>query len=372
MLTPEKNNAPQAPKIFNRKIEYLTSQVNENRLRFFIRYVIIIGILIPVIFSFYVGHETMLKLIAVNLRPDMIWVPFVAYFGIYLIDTWRLQIVLYQYGIKFGFMDGFYNSSLFLLFANLTPAGSGAYPAQIFHLMKNGVDAKIAANISLSRIIVFILACFLIVVIFFNTVAGLSRSAGASIHLIYVGILFFLVMTGFYILLLIRPSIIYQTLDIILRIFVRLVPRQSEQFRLFFARLSSWIKDMMSVVIFLWKEKFYIVLLDLLLTIVVLCLQAYSLYYVLTSLTGWTMPFIDMLVIFVALNIFASIIPTPGGTGGVEWVYAFVFSGLTGLAGETLLAVLAWRFATYYLHLGFETLVFFALPFVNPSLRSTP
>lgn len=370
MLSPGNNNTPQTPNKFTRNIEYLTSQVNAKRLRFFIRYVVIIGILIPVIFSFYVGHETMLKLISVNLRPDMIWIPFVAYLGIYLIDAWRLQIVLYQYGIKFGFVDGFYNSSLFLLFANLTPAGSGAYPAQIFHLMKNGVDSKIAANLSLSRVVVFILACFLVVVIFFNTVADLGRSAGTSIHLIYAGVLVFLVMTGFYLLLLIRPSIIYRTIEFILRVFVRIMPRRSERLRLLSARLSSWVREMMDVMIFLWKEKYYIVLLDLLLTMVVLCLQAYSLYYVLTSLTGWTMPFMDMFVIFVALNIFAGIIPTPGGTGGVEWFYAFVFSGLTGRTEETMLAVLAWRFATYYLHLGLETLVFFALPFVNPSLRN--
>jgi len=364
------NNTPQTPNKFTRNIEYLTSQVNAKRLRFFVRYVVIIGILIPVMFSFYVGHETMLKLIAVNLRPDMIWVPFVAYLAIYVIDAWRLQIVLYQYGIKFRFMDGFYNSSLFLLFANLTPAGSGAYPAQIFHLMKNGIDSKIAANLSLSRVVVFILACFLVVVMFFNTVTDLGKISGASIHLIYAGVFFFLVMTGFYLLLLIRPSIIYRTIDVILQVLVRIMPGRSEQLHLRFARLSSWIRDMMDVMLFLWKEKFYIVLLDLVLTMVVLGLQAYSLYYVLTSMTGWTMPFTDMFVIFVALNIFAGIIPTPGGTGGVEWVYAFVFSGLTGAAGGTMLAVLAWRFATYYLHLALETLVFFAFPFVNPSLRN--
>lgn len=334
-----------------------------DRIRFLIRLVVIIGVAIPVIFSLYIGSSSVMKIFTLHLSPDIIVVPFISTLGIYLVDTWRLQIVLSQYGIRFEFLPGFYNSSLFLLFSNLTPLGSGGFPAQVAHLVTNGVNSKIAANICLSRVVVYMLAGFMVVVVFFKTVVEVSLHSGASIKLIYLGVLFPTIMIFSYIILLLQPSLIYFTLSQFRNIACRITPDRSEKILCSFDRISDWSREMTEIVQFLWSEKFYIIVLDLLLTLVILCLQAYSIYYVLICFTGSGLAFMDLFVVVAALNVLAGIIPTPGGSGGIEGLYCLVFSALTGLTEETMMAVIVWRFATYYLHIGFETMVFYYLPF---------
>jgi len=54
-------------------------------------------------------------------------------------------------------------------------------------------------------------------------------------------------------------------------------------------------------------------------------------------------------------------VPTPGASGGVEGAFALVYSGMTSALGPTIIAIFVWRFATFYLLLLFDGLVYAVL-----------
>jgi uncharacterized protein (TIRG00374 family) len=163
--------------------------------------------------------------------------------------------------------------------------------------------------------------------------------------------------------MLIRPRTVFNFANLVRRLIVRFKPSLNDRLAKSIDSLQEWSTEMKEVVSFLWSEKLPVMLVDFVLSLSILYLQAYSLYFVLTSFTGIQLNLLEVSVIYISLNMIANIIPTPGGSGSTESIYSIVFTGLSGLAEPTMVAVIVWRFSTYYLHIAFESLIFFILPF---------
>jgi len=255
--------------------------------------------------------------------------------------------------------QGFHNSALGSFLTNLTPMAAGGQPFQIYHLQTLSVDGKTATNIILSRFvetamtsIVMLLASTAIVFRIIRSIYG-----GGSI-VMYAGFSVTIIFAVVFLLMLIRPDYLGKLA----------VAVENTRFGRFIAKISkthdwglrvhAWSKDLKEDVRFLWTEKLYIMIVDILLGFGNILLQGFSLYFVLTSILHMKLSYLDVLLSFVAVSQVVFYIPTPGASGSVEGAFAMVFSGLTQQPETTLVAIFLWRFATYYCHIFFGVFLF--------------
>jgi len=342
-------------------LKILSQSFNQNpNVRNILRAVVVavvIGLLVNLVIAFLLNAGTTLRSIN-RIQWTFVAIPFGCYLLIYLVDALRLQLILSQFRLRVPFRDLIDNGLLGAFFSNLTPFASGGQPFQVYHLHALGIDLKKSTNIIASRWVEHLVTSLLVVALAFHAAINLAHSVGAGTIIIYLGfgvsLIFAIVVAG----VLFRPDLLARIAQRIERspigrLISRIARRQEwgEQF-------VAWSLRLKEEVSFLWRQKLHIMLLDTLLGFGNLLLQVCSLVFVLQGMTGRELDILQILVTFVTVNLVAYFIPTPGGSGSIEGIYSLVFSGFTGQPDLTFVAIVVWRFATYYLHV-FLGLIFF-------------
>lgn len=321
---------------------------------------VIIGLLANILISFLVDIGSLGEALH-KVRWEHIAVPAAVYLLIYLIDSLRLKLVLRQFDYRIGLGTAFVNSLLGYFFSNLTPMATGGQPFQIYHLKKNGIDAKTSTNVMMSRFIEYAGSAIILTIIFIPSIIPLLRQMDVSTTLIVIGFSFSFLLSVVFVILFIRPDSIGAFLVRIEHSFLgRFITRISKKTG--WAKAAhDWSRDLKRNIAFLWKKKFHIVLIDVFLCVCILGLQVFSLSWVLVMFAGANVNFIQVFVTVLLLNLVVYYIPSPGASGGLEGVYTMVFSVYTGQPQFAFIAVLIWRVATYYLQIFFGLGVFLAL-----------
>ena len=80
--------------------------------------------------------------------------------------------------------------------------------------------------------------------------------------------------------------------------------------------------------------------------------------FVLEGVVGVKLSFVAVVITYVILWQVVFYVPTPGASGSVEGAFAAVYGGMTGNIGSTVVAIFVWRFASFYLLLLFDGLVY--------------
>ncbi|HON13834.1 MAG TPA: lysylphosphatidylglycerol synthase transmembrane domain-containing protein [Treponema sp.] len=292
-------------------------------------------------------------------------VPFFCYLLIYFIDSIRLIMVLGQFHLRIPLWEAFYNSVNVCLFSNLTPFASGGQPFQILHLTSIGIDSKKATNVVLSRHVEFMFTAFFIFLISIPTAIGLANSMKIGREPMYIGFIVSLLMSLFFLFTLISPNTISR--------FV--LKFQKAKFGHWLGKIlkkedwaevfHNWATSLKEEVSFLWAEKTFIMIVDVLMGLANLSLQALSIYYVLLRLTPINASYFHVMATFVIINLVIYYIPTPGGSGSIEGSYIWIFSGMNDAPAATTVAIILWRFATYYLHILFGLGIFFLYSYTS-------
>lgn len=300
---------------------------------------------------------------------SIIFIPFLFYIIIYIIDSIRLVMVLRQFNIKIPIWEAFYNSVNVTLFSNLTPMATGGQPFQILHLTSIGVDSKKATNAVLSRHVEYMFTSFFIFMISIPTAINLANSMKIGRLPMYIGFLVSLSMSFFSLFALIKPDTIsrFVLLFQITRLghWLGKILKRENWAEVF----HHWATSLKEEVGFLWSEKTIIMILDLLLGFFNLTLQVLSIYIVLGRLTPIDATFFHVMATFVIINLVIYYIPTPGGSGSIEGAYIWIFSGMNNAPAATTVAIVLWRFATYYLHIGFGLFVFLLHSYLKDKKR---
>jgi uncharacterized protein (TIRG00374 family) len=125
--------------------------------------------------------------------------------------------------------------------------------------------------------------------------------------------------------------------------------------------LQRWSHRLRENVRILWGEKTWVMILDILMGAANIVLHVWSLYFVLEGVVGVTLSFELVLITYVILWQVVFYVPTPGASGSVEGAFALVYAGMTNAWSPTVIAIFVWRFATYYLLLLFDGLVYAVL-----------
>jgi uncharacterized protein (TIRG00374 family) len=329
--------------------------------KFFIRSILIafiVGLAVNVGIAFFLDFGEIFQSFS-KVDSLAVLVPFFCYFLIYLVDSVRLKVVLTQFGNRISFGNAFFNSVSVVLFSNLTPFASGGQPYQVYHLTTVGIDSKKATNVVLSRHVEFMMTSVIIFLLGIPVALSIVGTMKVGREFFFLGFFVSLLFSVILLLTLIRPDFVGRLLLKIDRTvvgrFVQRVTKKTNWAEMF----HRWSMELRRDVAFLWSEKLYIMILDLLLGFVNIILQAGSLVFMFYHSISPNIQALHFMVAFVIINLVVYYVPTPGGSGGVEGGYVLVFSGMTGAPGMTAVLVLIWRLSTYYLHIGFGLIVFF-------------
>ena len=322
--------------------------------------VIVIGFLVNILISLFVDFDSLGETMG-RIRIEHILVPCAVYLLIYLVDSLRLKLVLRQFSYRIGIFTAMANSLLGYFFSYLTPMATGGQPFQIYHLKKNGIDAKTSTNIMMSRFIEYIGSAVILTLIFIPSILPLLYQMNVDATLLVVGFVFSFIATIITVLLFIRPDWIGGFLVRIEHSFLgKFITRISKKTDWATSALA-WSRGLKRNIAFLWKKRLPIVLIDIALCILILGLQVFSFTWVLVMFAGAEVNFLQIFVTVLLLNLVVYYIPSPGASGGLEGVFTLVFSAYTAQPQSAFVAVVVWRLATYYLQIFLGLGVFLLL-----------
>lgn len=263
---------------------------------------------------------------------------FLIFTSSYFLEAFRIFYLVRHKGYRVSFFSTLYNTVVGYLFSFLTPFAMGGQPFQIVHLSKLGVDSGYATGIMGTRVLENSLGGAVIALIMLNTSLGWILKRG---HLVIVGIFISLSVSVAIVLAMLKPKILMP----LVRVSSKIVKKDLEK------PFDNWRKNFELSVNYIWKDNFHLMVFDVLEWLATLVIQIYSLFYVLSFLSSGNLNFWLVFGSVNAVNALAYFIPTPGASGGIEFTYQYVLSGITMDSGVALKAVTAWRMASYYLQI---------------------
>jgi len=338
----------------------LRDRSSRRRVLRFVLIAVILGLGVNAALSLFIDRAQFFRALR-NVRVIYFVVPLLLFVASHVVDSFRLMLVVSQFKIRLSFVQAFYNSAVGAFFTNITPMTAGGQPFQIYHLSSVGVPVATSTNVIMSRFVEQAVTSLCISLFFLTQIRWIASTLGMGSRLMYIALGISLCATMLLLLLLVRPHFIGRLAIRLERTFVgRFVARVSGTHN-WAPKLHRWSHGLRANVRMLWSEKTWVMVLDILLGIVNMVLHAYALQFVLEGVVGLKLSFVAVVITFVILWQVVFYVPTPGASGSVEGAFALVYSGMTGALGPTILAVLVWRFATFYLLLLFDGLVYAVL-----------
>ena len=288
--------------------------------------------------------------------------PFSLVLVIYVIDTYRFQMIFYRFKIKVSFRDCLYNNIIGYFFCNITPGSVGGQPFQVVHFSKLGLDSTISSNVVFSRLIEGNFVQLFIVAIFFHKGIGMISMVGKGAILLVAGMIATIVMTIVLLLSFLNPHLLGVLALRIEKSWLGKLIAKITKNPCWAEKISVWSEGLGYGFKVLWSHNTWTMVLDIFLFMIDQLLWAMALYIPLAVLCGAPPPFQEFMISFILCGLISLFIPTPGAAGSVEASYLLVLSALTGKPAATMSAILLWRFGTYYLHLLLGGLVYFFVP----------
>ena len=237
-----------------------------------------------------------------------------------------------------------------VFFGNLTPMMAGAVPSQIFRLTRTGLDVGEASATQFTRFIMFQLAVVLFAALMLVAKLGFFFEAYGNIVVLN------LVVFGVHLAECVGLFVICLCPGVVMRFGNWAIELLSKR---------GWLKnrahwdEMVNVQVIEFSEAFKRAAQDLPsmgLTLVVTMLQLASLYmipwFVLRAF-GRQGDFLECLAAGSMVQMVASAVPLPGGTGGAEGGFVMFYRHMFGMA--TSAGFLVWRIVTFFAPLGLST-----------------
>jgi glycosyltransferase 2 family protein len=321
---------------------------------------VILGFGVNAILSLFMDREQFLTALG-KVRLIYFAVPLLLFVASHVVDSLRLMLVVAQFNIRLTFVQAFYNSAVGTFFTNVTPMTAGGQPFQIYHLSVVGVPPEVSTNVILSRFVEQAMTSLLISLFFLTQISWIATTLGMGFRLIYLALGVSLLMTMFLLMLLIWPHFIGRVAMMLERTRLgHFVGRVSGKHN-WAPSLQRWSHRLRENVRMLWAKKTWVMAIDILMGVVNIVLHAWSLQFVLEGVVGVTLSPLAVIITYVILWQVVFYVPTPGASGSVEGAFAAVYGGMTGALGSTVVAIFVWRFASYYLLLLFDGLVYVVL-----------
>lgn len=256
------------------------------------------------------------------------------------------------------------------LFNGITPFATGGQPAQIFALAQSGVDVGRASSAMILKFIVY--QAMIVVNFIICLVLGFELVA-AKVHvlvwflvfgfLIHLGVIVGLLMVMFWYDF--TKKIVHLTLWP-----VKAWGHNSEKYarlcQVWDEKLASFYEEgqlLKRNKKLLWQMSG--------LTLVQLALYYAIPYFILLSLGIDHANLVTVMVLHVLIVMVISLFPIPGGTGGAEYSFSMIFATFISQAPKLVLAMLLWRFVTYYFGMTLGIMALMISPQKSPTEKNS-
>ncbi len=233
-----------------------------------------------------------------------------------------------------------------IFFMNLTPNGAGAAPAQIYRLTRAGLSVGGAGALQFTRFVIYEAAEGIFAALMLIFRAQYFYDTFGDVTLI--GIILFgckIVMVGAILVLCLCPKVVMSLGNWGLRLANRHGWIRDEKYNSLYHMINTQVMEFSNGFKGAAKN-----IGDMALTMLVTLVQLgclYALPYFVLRAFGEPADLVTCLASGSMLELLTSAIPLPGGTGGAETGFAFLFSGMFGdhiAAGYVL-----WRSVEYFL-----------------------
>lgn len=241
-------------------------------------------------------------------------------------------------------------SALGKYYDNITPMATGGQPFQVFYLNKRGLSASTAISVPLEKYFIGQFA-FMTVSIFCVIFSLCTDLLGGSALVKVVSLLSFalnFVLVAGLILLSINKSVGRVLVAKILKFLqkIHIVKNYDKQYN----KIMKTVDDYQtSIKTFMKNKGMFLVL--YILSIVILLIQYSFPYFVYCGMVKFDLSlWLEMFVKTAMIEIAASLIPLPGGTGMNEFSFTAIFANLF-LEGRMFWALIIYRLFSYYFYL---------------------
>ncbi len=230
-----------------------------------------------------------------------------------------------------------------VFFGNLTPMMAGAVPSQIYRLTRTGLDVGEASATQFTRFIMFQLAVVLFAAMML--VAKLRFFFEAYGNIVVLN----LVVFGVHLAECVALFVICLCPNLVMRVGNWIIEQLAK--RGWLKKRAHW-DEMVNVQVVEFSKAFKRAAQDLPsmgLTLVVTMLQLASLYMIpwfVLKAFGITADFIECLAAGSMVQMVASAVPLPGGTGGAEGGFVMFYGRMFGAA--TSAGFIVWRIITFF------------------------
>lgn len=284
-----------------------------------------------------------------NLKFYFLPVLFGVFALIMVLDSYRTNCFLKKTGSRSRPYLCFKMCAIGKYYDNITPMSAGGEPAQIFYMSHRGLDASSSISVPMARYVLSQMSWIIvgIVAVIFIAITGvMDLSVVLVIGLVGFLANFFMLSVS---LLLSMSKKVGNTLVVKgLRLLqkIHIIKNYEKQYERVMKVVEGYQKTMKTYAKNKW---FFLYTLLISISIYVLTYTMPYLIYLMLGGTDYTL-WGTMLIFCVMIDLGASIIPLPGGTGMNEISFTVVFSALFP-EGTVFWALLFWRFMTYYIYI---------------------
>ena len=321
----------------------------KTRTKKILNFLLIFGVLALVLLIGFNGEEMSSAVDALrSIAPK--WIVLCALsFALYLsLDAFSIWHYVRRQGYHISFLYALFTSISGLYYSNVTPGATGGQPMQVYYLKKKNVPIGIGTSALTVKFFSFqfmLLVLSTVLWIIFSDYIG--QQTGSSIWILIVGYVYNAISVTFVLLMAVSKRLV--------RFFIKLFIRIGARFHICKdpdAALIKW-EDVLSTFhdsVMSLRQHPVDMVLQLLLGTGILLAQMLSIFFIYHAFGLSGANYFQLTTLGIMLYVSAAYTPLPGASGAQEGVFALYFSKIFP-DGIRFMALLLWRFFTYYISL---------------------
>ena len=285
------------------------------------------------------------------LAIDWKWVliALLMFFLYQVVDSFRTFVLIKSSTGKNRFWLSYKSTSICKFYDCATPLATGGQPFQVFYLNKRGMSASSSTSVPVARYMFSQITTVIFVsIILFSQYANLANYSTVIVAACWIG---YALNFGMFLCIVflstskkIAPACASGILKFLAKIHV------IKDYRRTFLKVMRVVKEYIAITR-QFISNFWVMLGSFLSSLTLLLIQYSYPFIIFCMLTPgeiqWEMWF-PMLTLAIICEQASSFIPLPGGTGGAEVSFMFLFATYFDPTNSTIWAMLIWRLLTYY------------------------
>lgn len=281
---------------------------------------------------------------------NILWLLFaVGLFNLYIIFRTIVTVKLvHKFNKQYRFWTAFKMEYEIIFFNAITPFSTGGKPYEIYALKKQGLKVTEASNVAIQNFIVYQFALIILglIALIYNKHFIIFKNVIILKQFVIAG---FLINT-LVIVILFLISFAKDSNKVIINFFVKILSKLKifKNERKVKEKMALYLDEFYAGAVNLAKDKFKVINMICFHFISLLCLYIIPLIILYGMKDYISLNIFTSIITSAYVILIASVVPMPGGTGGIEYAFLIFYGNF--ITGSKLNALmLVWRFITFYL-----------------------